>query len=85
MSVLLAISGLLADHFKKITENIVRVMWAGRSFRVELHAQDRPVFKSQAFKRVVVQAFVGDLNLGRFEVASRDAVIMVLRGDEDFT
>ena len=52
---------------------------------MELHAQDRFVFKTQAFKRTVVQAQVSDFNFGCIEVAGRDAVIMILCGDENFT
>ena len=84
MSVLLEISRSFIDHSKKFAENIVSVMWAGRSFRVELHAQDGFVFKTEPFKRVVVQALVGDFNLGRLEVASGDAIIMVLGSNENF-
>ena len=78
-------SSFILHHFKELAKNIMRVVRTRRGFRVELHAGDRLVLHSQTFKRVIVQAFVGDFHFVFIQVAFGDAVIMVLRGDENLS
>jgi hypothetical protein len=68
---------------KEFVENIMRVMWAGCGLWMELHAEDRFVFHSQPFEGVIVQAFVGDFHLVFVQIPFGDALIMILRGDEN--
>ena len=71
-------------HFEKFTKNIMRIMRTRCSFGMELHAEDRFVFHSQTFERVIVQTFVGDFHFVFIQIAFGDAVIMILRSDKNF-
>ncbi len=63
----------------------MRVMRAWRGLGVELHAQDRFMLESQPFQRIIVQTFVSNFNFIRIQITSSHTIIMVLRGDENFT
>src|SRR6185436_15982895 len=85
MSVRFGICNPLAHECKEFAKNIMRVMRTGRGLGMELHAQYRFVFESQTFKRVIVQTLVRDFNFIEIQIASRDAVIMILRCNKHFT
>ena len=75
----------LPNHFEKFSENIMRIMWTWRSFRVELHTEDRFIFQPQTFQQIIVQTLISDFHFVFIQIAFSDAVVVILRGDEHFT
>ena len=49
---------------------------------MELHAEDRFIFQSQTFQRVIVQTFVGDFHFVLIQIPFGDTIIMILRSDQ---
>ena len=64
----------------ELPEQVVRVVRAGRSLRMVLHAEDRLRFVAQPLDRAVVQVQVRDLDVG-WERRGIDGKAVVLRGD----
>ena len=74
----------LLHHLHEIFEEIMRVVWAGRSFGVILHAEQRQIFMPQAFKRVVVQIDVREFNFTLRQRIGINGKIMIVRGNFNF-
>src|SRR5438067_7723595 len=62
----------------------MRVVRAGRSFRVILHAEERQRAVAEAFERVVIQINVRQLNFTLSDRIGIDGEVMVVRRDLDF-
>src|SRR5436190_18301173 len=77
-------SAFFIHHFKELSKNIMRIVRTRRSFRMELHTEDRFMFHPQTFKRVIVQTLVSDFHLILVQVTFGDTVIMILCGNEYF-
>src|SRR6476660_4776164 len=72
----------LLHDCKEFPKNIMRVMRTRPGFRMELHTENRLVFYSQAFERVIVQTFICDFHFLWIQVAFGNTIIVILRSDQ---
>src|SRR2546425_6206435 len=71
----------LHHEFHEALEQVVRVVGAGRRFRVVLHGERRPLAVTQALARAVVEVDVGGLPPLASDRRGIDREAVVLRGD----
>ena len=75
---------LVLHHLGELSEEIVRIVGAGRCFGVILHAEERQFFVAHAFVGVVVEIDVGDFDVAGGQRFGIDAEAVILGGDFDF-
>src|SRR5215831_8293210 len=73
----------LLHHLRELFEQIMRVVWPGRGFRVILHGEERHVPVAQAFQRLVVQVQVSELDFALRQRIGVDGEVVVVRRDLD--
>jgi hypothetical protein len=73
----------LLHHQPEVMEQVVRVVRPRRGFGVVLHAEERQRFVAQAFKRLVVQVNVGQLNFVGIDRVGIDGEVVVVGRDLD--
>ncbi len=69
---------------REILEQVVRIVRAGRRFRMVLHAEYRFIAMAHAFNGVVVEVHVRDLDFASRAESRVDTEAMILRRDLDF-
>ena len=62
----------------------MRVVGAGRGFRVILHAEQRQISVAQAFERVVVEIDVREFDFALRQRIGIDGEVVIVGGDFDF-
>jgi len=65
----------------ELGEEVVRIVRAGRRFRMILHAEQGQILVAHAFVGVVVQVDVRDFDVARRERFRIDAETVILGGD----
>ncbi len=73
--------GEFFHHVGELGEEVMRIMWAGGSFRVVLDAEERQVLVAHTFVGVVVQIQMRDFDIAGGQRFRIDAETMILGGD----
>src|ERR1043166_445781 len=81
---LLSVRFCFFNQFAKLIEEVTGIMWAGRGFRVILHAEHGHFTMAHSFNGLVVEIDVRNFDL-RGQRIGINGETVVLRGDGDFS